>query len=73
MAGMVFAGWYLLYLVACEFAREALKYRLFGHFNLALVFGVAQFASTFVIALRCVRFSREVVDPLAAQVAGDAG
>ncbi len=69
IVGLVAGGWYLLYVMACEFARSFMTYRLFGRVNVALVFGVLEFASTFVIAGRFARFSRDVVDPLAAQVA----
>jgi uncharacterized membrane protein (DUF485 family) len=68
-----FLGWYLLYLVAAVFARGLMGHRLFGNVNVALVFGVLQFASTFVLARRHARYSRDVVDPLAAQIVADAG
>jgi uncharacterized membrane protein (DUF485 family) len=65
--------WYFLYVIAAAFARDLMAYRLAGHVNVALVFGVLQFASTFFLAWRYSRYSREVLDPLRAQVVADAG
>ncbi len=70
--GASFLGWYLLYVVASAFAGGFMRQRLFGDVNVALVFGVAQFASTFLLAWRHARYSREVLDPLADQVVADA-
>jgi uncharacterized membrane protein (DUF485 family) len=49
-----------------------MRHRLAGNINVALVFGVLQFASTFFLAWRYSRYSRRVLDPLRAQVAADA-
>ena len=64
--------WYLLYIVACVFSRDLMGRRLAGHLNVALVFGVLQFLSTFVLARRYSRYSRRTLDPMAAQVMADA-
>jgi hypothetical protein len=68
----LFLGWYSLYVLASAFARDLMAYRLFGNINVALVFGVLQFASTFVLAWRYTRRARAVLDPLAAQIVADA-
>ncbi|MCO6010716.1 DUF485 domain-containing protein [Actinoallomurus purpureus] len=68
----LFLGWYFLYVLASAFARDLMAYRLFGNINVALVFGVLQFASAFVLAWRHTRYAREVLDPLAAQIVADA-
>jgi uncharacterized membrane protein (DUF485 family) len=68
----VFLGWYFLYVVAAAFARDLMAYRLVGNVNVALVFGVLQFASAFVLAWRYTRYARQVLDPLAAQIVADA-
>lgn len=65
-------GWYLLYAAVSAFAPGLMDRRLAGGVPLALVFGGAQFASTFIIAWRYGRYSREVFDPLAAQILADA-
>jgi hypothetical protein len=68
----MFLGWYFLYVLAAAFARDLMAYRLFGNINVALVFGVLQFASTFVLAWRYTRRARAVFDPLGAQIVADA-
>lgn len=47
-------------------------YRLAGNVNVALVFGVLQFAATFFLAWCYSRYSRRVLDPLRERVAADA-
>lgn len=69
---MLFPGWYLLYVAAAEFARSVMTYRLLGVLNVAVLSGLLQFAVAFVIAWRHGRYCREVLDPLAAQIVGDA-
>lgn len=64
--------WYFLYVIASAFARDLMRHRLAGNVNVALVFGVLQFASTFFLAWRYSHYSREVLDPLRAQVVTDA-
>lgn len=67
-----FFGWYLLYVMAAAYARSFMGYRLIGNVNVALVFGVLQFVSTFYLAWRYARYSRDVLDPLAEQILADA-
>ncbi|MEV5710719.1 DUF485 domain-containing protein [Actinoallomurus sp. NPDC052274] len=67
-----FLGWYFLYVLASVFARDVMAYRVIGNVNVALVCGLLQFASTFVLAWRYSRYARAVLDPLAAQIAADA-
>ena len=61
--------WYFLYVIAAAFARDLMRHKLAGNINVALVFGVLQFASTFFLAWCYSRYSRGVLDPLRAQVA----
>jgi uncharacterized membrane protein (DUF485 family) len=63
--------WYSLYVIAAVFARDLMRHRLAGSVNVALVFGVLQFAATFLLARRYARYSREVLDPLRTQVVAD--
>ncbi|GAA4610718.1 hypothetical protein GCM10023195_44930 [Actinoallomurus liliacearum] len=49
-----------------------MAYRVFGNVNVALVCGLLQFASAFVLAWRYTRYARAVLDPLAAQIVADA-
>ena len=64
-------AWYLLYVIAAVFARDVMRHRLTGNVNVALVFGVLEFGGTFLLARRYSRYSREVLDPLRAQVVAD--
>jgi uncharacterized membrane protein (DUF485 family) len=64
--------WYSLYVIAAAFACDLLRYRLTGNINVALVFGVLQFAATFFLAWYYSRYSRRVLDPLRERVAADA-
>lgn len=49
-----------------------MAHRLFGNVNVALVFGVLQFVSTFLLAWRYGRYARHVLTPTAARVVADA-
>ena len=60
-----FLVWYLLYVLMSAYARDTMATRLFGSVNLALVFGVLQFVSTFGIAIGYSRYARRRLDPLA--------
>lgn len=72
MVTVLFMVWYFLYVMAAVFARDVMRHHLIGSVNVALVFGVLQFALTFFLARRYSRYSREVLDPLRSQLASDA-
>ncbi|MEV4255541.1 DUF485 domain-containing protein [Spirillospora sp. NPDC049652] len=63
-----FLIWYLLYVVLSAYARDFMAKKVVGEINVALVFGVLQFVSTFLIALAYERYSRRTLEPLAAGV-----
>ena len=65
---LVFLGWYLLYVVASGWARDFMGYKLLGNINVAYVFGLLQFVSTFLIAWLYERHMDNKVDPLAAKI-----
>jgi uncharacterized membrane protein (DUF485 family) len=67
----VFLGWYLLYVIASGWARDFMGHQLWGNINVAYVFGLLQFASTFLIAWLYERYMVKNVDPLAAQIRSD--
>ena len=67
----VFLGWYLLYVIASGWARDFMGHELWGNINVAYVFGLLQFASTFLIAWLYERYMTKNVDPLAAQIRAD--
>ena len=60
--------WYALYVVMSAYARDFMSIKLFGHINVALVFGLLQFVSTFLIAWLYERFSSRKLDPVAEQI-----
>jgi uncharacterized membrane protein (DUF485 family) len=68
---VVFLSWYLLYVIASGWARDFMGHKLLGNINVAYVFGLAQFASTFLIAWLYERYMTRNVDPLADGVAAD--
>ncbi|GGD13246.1 DUF485 domain-containing protein [Nocardioides daphniae] len=68
-ATVVFLGWYALYVVMSMFASDFMNHVLFGNVNVALVFGLLQFVSTFGIAWLYSRYSNTYLDPLATQLA----
>lgn len=67
-ATVVFLAWFLLYVVMSNWASDFMAYRLIGNINVALVFGLLQFITTFGIAFLYARFSASKLDPLAEQL-----
>jgi uncharacterized membrane protein (DUF485 family) len=63
-----FLLWYLLYVVMSNWATDFMSQKVVGNINVALVFGVLQFVSTFVIAWAYARYMNRQVDPLARQL-----
>ena len=58
---VAFFLWYALYVILSAYARDFMGTRLFGsNINIALVFGLLQFVSTFVIAWLYARTRRDV-------------
>jgi uncharacterized membrane protein (DUF485 family) len=64
-ATIAFMTWYLLYVVMSNWAGDFMSTKLVGHINVALVFGVLQFVSTFLIAWLYGRYMNDKVDPIA--------
>ena len=63
-----FLSWYLLYILMSNYAGGFMNHRLFGNINVALVFGLLQFVTTFGLAFLYSRFSAAKLDPLARQL-----
>jgi uncharacterized membrane protein (DUF485 family) len=70
-ATIAFLSWYLLFVVMSNWAGDFMSIRLFGNINVALVFGLLQFATTFGLAWLYSRFSTSRLDPLAEQLNAD--
>ena len=67
-ATVAFLGWYLLYVLMSNWAHDFMSEKVFGHVNVALIFGLLQFVSTFVIAWLYARYMNNNVDDLAHRV-----
>lgn len=66
-----FCSWYLLYVLLSSYAPGFMGSVLFGHINVAFVFGILQFASTFVIAWLYARYAGARLDGQAAAIKAD--
>jgi len=60
--------WYALYVLLSAYARDFMGTKLFGNINVALIFGLLQFASTFIIAWLYSRYADRKIDPLATKL-----
>ena len=58
--------WYALYVILSAYARGFMGTKLIGNINVALVFGLLQFVTTFLIAWLYERYARRRLDPTAA-------
>ncbi|MET7299334.1 DUF485 domain-containing protein [Embleya sp. NPDC005575] len=63
-----FLAWFLLYVVLSAYARDFMAKEVMNHINVALVFGLLQFVSTFVIAWAYSRFARTRLDRVATEL-----
>jgi uncharacterized membrane protein (DUF485 family) len=62
---VAFFLWYLLYVLLSAYARGFMSIKVFGNINIALIFGLLQFASTFLIAWYYARYADRELDPIA--------
>jgi uncharacterized membrane protein (DUF485 family) len=62
---VAFIVWYLLYVLLSNYAGGFMGTKLFGNINIAFVFGIAQFATTFLIAWWYSRHAAAKLDPKA--------
>lgn len=63
--------WYALYVILSAYARDFMSAKLVGNINVALVFGLLQFASTFLIAWFYSRYADRKLDPIADRIRGE--
>ena len=68
---VAFFLWYALYVILSAYARGFMDTKIVGNINVALVFGLLQFVSTFLIAWLYSRFAARKVDPLADEIGAD--
>ncbi|GAB2884610.1 DUF485 domain-containing protein [Streptomyces deserti] len=62
---VAFIVWYLLYVLLSNYAGDFMGTKLFGNINIAFVFGIAQFVTTFLIAWWYARHASAKLDPKA--------
>ena len=65
---VAFIVWYLLYVVCSNWAPDLMSTKVAGNINIALVFGLLQFVTTFAIAYFYARYARAKLDPLATKL-----
>ena len=70
-ATVAFLTWYLLYVVMSNWATGLMDAKVVGNINVALVFGLLQFATTFLLAFFYSRYSTGRLDPLARKLDED--
>ena len=62
---LAFMIWYLLYVIASNWANDFMNTQVVGNINVALAFAILQFVSTFLIALLYARHANRSLDPIA--------
>jgi uncharacterized membrane protein (DUF485 family) len=65
---VAFLLWFLTYVLCSAYARGFMAKQVVGNINVALVFGLLQFVSTFGIALVYGRYANRRLDPIAAEL-----
>ena len=65
---VAFFLWYALYVLLSAYARGFMSVKLIGNINVALLLGLLQFVSTFLIAWLYARYADRTLDPLAARL-----
>ncbi|WP_328945357.1 DUF485 domain-containing protein [Streptomyces sp. NBC_00250] len=60
---LAFIAWYLLYVLLSNYAGGFMGTKVFGNINVALVLGLGQFATTFLIAWLYSRHAANRLDP----------
>jgi uncharacterized membrane protein (DUF485 family) len=70
MTGL-FLVWYLVYVLLADYAHGFMSTKVVGNINIALIFGVLQFVSTFAITILYVRYANRRIDPQARRIRED--
>lgn len=68
---VAFFLWYALYVLLSAYARGFMGIKLWGNINVALLLGLLQFVTTFLIAWYYSRFAAQKVDPLADKIGAE--
>jgi uncharacterized membrane protein (DUF485 family) len=67
-ATVAFFLWYALYVLLSAYARGFMGVKLFGNVNVALILGLLQFVSTFLLAWYYSKYAAEKLDPIADKI-----
>ena len=65
---VAFFLWYALYVLLSAYARDFMGTKVIGNINIALIFGLLQFVSTFLIAWLYSRYADRKIDPPAQRI-----
>jgi uncharacterized membrane protein (DUF485 family) len=65
---VAFFLWYALYVLLSAYARGFMGVKLVGNINVALLFGLLQFLTTFLIAWYYSKFAAQRIDPIADKI-----
>ncbi|ROP31200.1 DUF485 domain-containing protein [Couchioplanes caeruleus] len=68
---IAFFLWYALYVLLSAYARGFMSVKLVGNINVALLFGLLQFVSTFLIAWYYSRYAARELDPIADRIGNE--
>lgn len=61
---LAFMVWYLTYVLFSNYAGDFMGQQVFGNVNVALLFGLLQFLTTFGLAYAYARYSLSKMDPI---------
>lgn len=64
-ATIAFMAWYLLYVLCSNYAPGLMNVRVVGNINIALIWGLLQFVTTFGLAYWYSQYSAKRMDPTA--------
>jgi uncharacterized membrane protein (DUF485 family) len=70
---VAFFLWYALYVLLSAYARGFMGTKIVGNINVALLFGLLQFVSTFLIAWLYSRYAAQKLDPTADKIKEEMG
>ena len=60
--------WYFAYVLLAAYAHDFMSTPVFGAINVALLLGLAQVATTFIVTMWYVRYANRELDPIAAEI-----
>ncbi|MGO2932093.1 DUF485 domain-containing protein [Microbacterium sp.] len=64
----LFLIWYFVYVLLGAYATEFMGQRVWGDITVGLLFGLAQFVTTFAITMAYVSFANRKLDPKAQEI-----